>query len=255
MQCAFAPIHGVSMSQPNQAYSANLLIQAMSPEELALLEPKFERVDLEVEQVLDDADQAIEYIYFPEGGIVSLVASGPDTNRTEVGIFGRDGVSGTAALLGTDRASTETFVQVDGTTALRVHVDDYRAAIEASPSLNALLLRYVQAALAQSVYSTMSNAHHNIEARLARWLLMCHDRLDSDDIKLTHEFMSMMVAAQRSGVTVCLHILEGNGMIRSKRSLVTILDREKLIDLAGDAYGKPEAEYRRLIGPFGRPFS
>ena len=243
------------MSQPNQAYSANLLIQAMSPEDLALLEPKFERVDLQVEQVLDAADQAIEYIYFPEGGIVSLVASGPDTSRTEVGIFGREGVSGTAALLGTDRSSTETFVQVDGTTALRIHVDDYRAAIKASPSLNALLLRYVQAALAQSVYSTMSNAHHNIEARLARWLLMCHDRLDGDDIRLTHEFMSMMVAAQRSGVTVCLHILEGNGMIRSKRSLVTILDREKLIDLAGDAYGKPEAEYRRLIGPFGYPSS
>jgi len=81
---------------------------------------------------------------------------------------------------------------------------------------------------------------------------MCHDRIDGDEIRLTHEFMSMMIAAQRTGVTVCLHILEGAGLIRSKRARVVILDRERLEDLAGDAYGAPEAEYRRLIGPFGR---
>ena len=81
---------------------------------------------------------------------------------------------------------------------------------------------------------------------------MCHDRIDGDDLEITHEFMSMMIAAQRTGVTVTLHILEGAGMIRSKRSRVTIVDREKLEDIAGDAYGRPEREYRRLIGPFGR---
>lgn len=82
---------------------------------------------------------------------------------------------------------------------------------------------------------------------------MLDSRIDGDEIKITHEFMSMMIAAQRTGVTVRLHILEGAGMIRSKRARVEILDREKLVDLAGDAYGAPEAEYRRLIGPFGRP--
>ena len=81
---------------------------------------------------------------------------------------------------------------------------------------------------------------------------MCHDRLDGDEIGLTHEFMSMMIAAQRTGVTLTLHILEGAGMIRSKRARVEIIDREKLVDLAGDAYGQPEQEYRRLIGPFGK---
>jgi len=91
-----------------------------------------------------------------------------------------------------------------------------------------------------------------VEARLARWLLMCHDRIDGDEIALTHEFMGMMISADRSGVTVTLHILEGAGMIRSKRGRVIIRDRDKLEELAGDSYGVPEAEYRHLIGPIGR---
>ena len=91
-----------------------------------------------------------------------------------------------------------------------------------------------------------------MEARLARWLLMCHDRIDGDEIALTHEFMGMMISAERSNVTVTLHILEGAGMIRSQRGRVIIRDRDKLEDLAADNYGMPEAEYRHLIGPIGR---
>ena len=115
-----------------------------------------------------------------------------------------------------------------------------------------MLLRYVQVVLAQGAQSTATTAHHRIESRLARWLLMCHDRVDGDEIALTHEFMGMMIAAERSGVTVTLHILEGAGMIYSKRGRVIIRDRDKLEDLAGDSYGVPEAEYRHLIGPIGR---
>ena len=224
----------------------------MAPDDFALLAPRLERVTLEQDQMVAKANQPIEYIYFPEGGIVSLTAETPDDGKTEVGIVGREGFTGIAVALGSDRTPHETFVQVDGTTALRIGADDFRHAMTQSASLQALLLRYIQAFLIQSAHSTVSNAHHRVEARLARWLLMCHDRLDGDEIKLTHEFMSMMIAAQRTGVTVCLHILEGAGMISSKRARVIILDREKLEDLASDAYGAPEAEYRRLIGPFGK---
>jgi CRP-like cAMP-binding protein len=120
-----------------------------------------------------------------------------------------------------------------------------------SVTLRELLLRYVQTLLIQTAQSAVANARYQIEARLARWLLMCHDRVEGDEIALTHEFMAMMIGAQRSGVTVALHILEGAAMIRSKRGRVIILDREKLEDLAGDSYGPAEAEYRRLIAPFG----
>ena len=224
----------------------------MIPEDLALLQPRLERVNPAQNQVLAPANEPIEYIYFPEGGIVSLTAETPEDGQTEVGIVGREGLTRTAVLLGTDRSPHETFVQGDGTTALRIGADDFRQAMTQSGSLQSLLLRYVQAFLVQSAHSTVSNAHHRVEARLARWLLMCHDRIDGDEIRLTHEFMSMMIAAQRTGVTVCLHILEGAGMISSKRARVIILDREKLVDLADAAYGVPEAEYSRLIGPFGR---
>jgi hypothetical protein len=91
-----------------------------------------------------------------------------------------------------------------------------------------------------------------METRLARWLLMCHDRVEGNEISLTHEFMGMMISADRSNVTVTLHILEGAGLIWSKRGRVIIRQREKLEDLAGDSYGVPEAEYRRLIGPLGK---
>jgi hypothetical protein len=106
--------------------------------------------------------------------------------------------------------------------------------------------------MVQSAACAVGNAHHQIEARLARWLLMCHDRVEGDEIHLTHEFMAMMIASQRSGVTITLHVLEGIGAIRSKRGRVIVRDRAKLEDLAGDAYGEPEGEYRRLIAPFGR---
>ena len=98
-----------------------------------------------------------------------------------------------------------------------------------------------------------TSATQRVEARLARWLLMCHDRIDGDEIALTYEFMGMMIAAERSSVTITLHILEGTGMIRSKRGRVIILDRDKLEELAGDGYGLPEAEYRHLIGLLGPP--
>ncbi|WP_242141228.1 Crp/Fnr family transcriptional regulator, partial [Sphingomonas sp. TREG-RG-20F-R18-01] len=240
------------MSQAESVYSPNLLLQAMTPKDLALLTPHLERVDLAQSQVLSLAHELIEFVYFPEGGVVSIVSITPGDGRTEVGIFGIEGMSGIPILLGTDSSPQEVFVQVDGTTAMRIAVVDLRNAIRQSVSLQTLLLRYIQAFLIQSAYTTTSNAHHRVEARLARWLLMCHDRVQGNEIRLTHEFMSMMIAAQRTGVTVTLHILEGAGMIRSKRGRVEILDREKLVDLAGDAYGQPEAEYRRLIAPFGR---
>ena len=240
------------MSDPKAAFSRNILLQSLGEDDLSLLRGSLERVALAQNQTLVHADQAIEHIYFPESGIASIVATTPGDGPTEIGIFGYDGMSGTAVLLGSDRSPHQTFMQVGDGIGLRIAVDDFRRAVSQSATLLSSLLRYVQYFLVQSAHSTVSNAHHRVEARLARWLLMCHDRIDGDEIRLTHEFMSMMIAAQRTGVTLTLHVLEGGGMIRSKRARVTILDREKLIDLAGDAYGQPEVEYRRLIGALPR---
>ena len=240
------------MSQRAQNYTSNTLLSGLADHDLDLLIPHFTRVALPREQVIVAQDAPVEQVYFPEDGIVSIVSDMGGSRRTEAGIFGRDGVSATCLLLGTDRSPHETFVQVPGQSALRIDTLAYLDAVQRSETLRTTLLRFVQTSLIQSAQSTATNASQRVEARLARWLLMCHDRLDGDEISLTHEFMGMMISADRSGVTVTLHILEGAGMIRSRRGRVIIRDRAMLIDLAGDSYGVPEAEYRRLIGPLGR---
>ena len=233
-------------------FSPNLILQAMEPHQLDALKPHLQHVRLARDEVLIAAHRRIEHIHFPEGGIVSITASTAEAGRTEIGIVGYEGFTGTAALLGSDQMPHDTFVQVDHSTAFRISVQHLREAIDTDASLRGLMLRYVQTFVVQTAHSAVSNAHYRIEPRLARWLLMCDDRVASKEIALTHEFMSMMIAAQRPGVTDTLHVLEGEGLIKSMRGKVIILDRAGLAKRAGDAYGAPENEYRRLIGPFGR---
>jgi hypothetical protein len=159
-------------------------------------------------------------------------------------------MGGTAVLLGTDRTPHEHFCQVPGS-ARRMRSDDLRQAIRQSPSLHLLLLRYVQTFQVQTAYTALSNGGYNIEERLARWLLMCHDRLDGDDLPLTHEFLSIMLGVRRSGVTLAIQILEGAKIITARRGLLSVLNRAKLEAVAGDSYGQPEAEYGRLVARAG----
>lgn len=240
------------MSPADEAFTSNLLLNALASSDLALLEPHLTRVTLHRAMVLSRANELIEAVYFLENGIASIVSNRPDSGRTEVGIFGFEGMSGTSLVMGVDRSPHETFIQVDGGTALRIERGQLQEAMALSPSLAKMLLAYAHVMMVQSAACAVGNAHHQIEARLARWLLMCHDRVVGDEIHLTHDFMAMMIASQRSGVTITLHVLEGIGAIRSKRGRVIVRDRAKLEDLAGDAYGEPEGEYRRLIAPFGR---
>ena len=130
---------------------------------------------------------------------------------------------------------------------LRLSTPDLEEVIDERPSLHRLLLRYAHALNIQTSATAFANANHTLEMRLARWLLMCHDRVDGDEIEITHEFMAMMLGVRRAGVTTTLHVLEGNGLIRSTRRMVAVRDRAKLEELADDAYGLPEAEYARLM--------
>ena len=150
-------------------------------------------------------------------------------------------------LLGTDRTPHECFIQTPGA-GLRIRADDLRQAMAASASLHQHLLRFVQAFMIQMGQAALANGCHILEQRLARWLLMCHDRVDGDDLATTHEFLSLMLGVRRAGVTEALQGLEDRGLISTKRGLVTVLDRAKLEGVADDSYGVPEAEYARLIG-------
>lgn len=232
--------------------TSNLLLRALSEADLALLEPHLERTRLKLKDPLYEKNRPIERVYFLEDGVGSIVAEREDGEQVEIGLYGRDGMSGAAVVLGAEQSPHNSMVQVGSPAALVIASERLLEACGKSASLQRVLLRYAQALSIQAALTAAANAQYALPERLARWLLMCHDRVDSDQLELTHEFLSMMLAVRRSGVTVTLHTLEGTGAIRSSRGLVTITNRARLEEIAGDSYGEAEAEYRRLIGPFGR---
>lgn len=238
--------------QAPENMTANLLLAGLSADDQSLLRPHLRRMPMERGMVMVARDMPIDHVWFPEGGVASITTDDPDHGKTEVAIFGRDGMSATALLLGAKTSQHDSFMQVDGTHGLRIDAEQLFAAVRTSATLYIRLLRFVQCQTVQTASSAASNAHQRIEARLGRWLLMCHDRVEGDEIQLTHEFMGMMISAERSSVTVSLHVLEGAGMIRARRSRVEILDRELLEELAGGSYGAAEREHRNLLGPFGK---
>jgi len=231
--------------------SENVLLAWLTPDDRALLDPHLEAVPLKTRDVLAHANLPIQHVYFPLQGLASIISGLHDQARLEVGLFGRDGMSAPSLLLGVDRTPHETFIQAPGA-ALRMPADAFTAAFQQSSSLHDALLKYVHVLSIQTAHTAVANGVFIIEERLARWLLMCHDRLEGDALPLTHEFLALMLAVRRPGVTVAIQILESAGLIRAERGLITIRDRARLEEVADGSYGSPEAEYERLIAPLRR---
>jgi CRP-like cAMP-binding protein len=234
---------------PNRTLVRNRLLRALPPEVYGLVQPHFETVQVRKGDVVVPPGEPLRYAYFPESGLSSVVSHTKGARRVEVGAFGFEGMASTALVLGADSTPHETLVQVGGTW-LRMEADAFSQAMRKSPPLHDLLMRYVQFFLLTISQTALANGTHRTEERLARWLLMAHDRLEGDDVPLTHEFLSLMLGVHRPGVTIAIHLLEGARMIKARRGLITVLDRGKLEEAAGDAYGIAETEYERLIGPF-----
>jgi CRP-like cAMP-binding protein len=234
------------MPHPSQSDIHNRLLKAMPAQAFGLLQPHMEAVDLVLKQDLVEAGLPNTFVYFIENGLASVVAESSDGESVEIGHVGREGMAGYHVMLMTPTSSHRTFMQSSGS-AIRVPVEALMGAMELHRSTRDLLLRYVHCCEVQLGHSALANGRYSMHERLARWLLMCHDRLDGDDLPLTHEFLSLMLGVRRSGVTEQLHILEGVHAVKATRGNIRILDRGKLEDVAGGCYGAPEAEYRRLI--------
>jgi CRP-like cAMP-binding protein len=232
----------------DQTRLRNSLLRRMRPEDFALLAPDLVAQELPKDLVLVAPNEPFESAHFVERGLGSIVAISPDGQMVESGIFGRDGFGPVGLVMGAGRSPYRSLVQIAGE-GYRLPAKALREAMEASAPLRDLLLRYAHALSVQTSYTALSNAVHPIDERLARWLLMCHDRVSGDEIALTHEFLSIMLAVRRPSVTTALHVLEGNRFVRAERGVITVIDRRALEEFAGDAYGRPEAEYERLIGP------
>lgn len=220
----------------------------MPENEFGLIEAVLEHIDLHQGDVLIGANGEISHVYFLCEGIASVLTVSTDVQSAQAGMCGREGFSPTSAGVGGTISIHEVLMQAKGY-GYRVPVAAIQDALPHCPVFANLLARYIQTFASQVSYTSLCNASHQVDVRLARWLLMCHDRVDDDEIAMTHDFISLMLSVRRPSVTTALHVLEGNKLVRAERARITIRDRKGLEEFAGDAYGRPEEEYRRLIGP------
>jgi CRP-like cAMP-binding protein len=226
--------------------NGNHLLKGLSESDLQLLRPNLVPVALLLRQDLEKPRKPIDDVYFVERGIASVVAVHPGGIRVEIGLIGCEGMSGSAVVLGNDRSPHSTYMQAVGE-AQRIPAGALRQAMSDSVSLHAHLLKYIQAFAVQTAHTAVANARGKIDQRLARWILMSHDRVAGNTMDLTHEFLALMLAVRRAGVTEALHILQRQKLISSSRGQITLLNRKALEQVAGPFYGGPEAEYRRLM--------
>jgi CRP-like cAMP-binding protein len=226
---------------------ANQVLARLSDSDLALLQPHLEPVVLGFKQSMEEPNKAIKYAVFPDEGIISVVSKGQKGSEVEVGIIGYDSMTAQSVIMGTDRSPNSTYVQVAGR-GRRMKIDVLRDAINRSATLHRSLLAVVQSFIIHASSTAFANGRSTIEARLARWLLMAHDRVEGDTILLTHEFLSVMLGVRRAGVTVAVEHLESKGSVLAKRGIIVVLDRKALEALALGIYGVAEAEQERLTG-------
>jgi CRP-like cAMP-binding protein len=228
----------------------NVVLRMLPHAEATRLGKMLEPVDMPLRMNIERPREAARSFYFVDSGIVSVVATVGGTRNCEVGLIGREGGTGLSTILGIEGSPHDTMVQSPAT-GRRIEVAALREAMESMPVLRSLLLRYVHCFLVQASSTALANAKGTLPERLARWLLMANDRIGGDEVRLTHEFVSVMLAVRRATVTQTLHVLEGEGMIKSTRGSVRLLDRKKMIAASKNLYGAPEAEYRRVMGAEG----
>jgi len=232
-----------SSSSPHR----NQILSELSTNDLELLEPHLAPIAMKIRHVCEEPNKPIKHVYFMDEGIASVVAVGKKGKEIEVGIIGPEGVTGLPIIMGDHRSPHSTFVQVAGS-AQRITVQNFREAMDNSDTLQPVLLKFALAFMIQTAHTATANGRATLAERLARWILMAHDRIEGDDLPLTHDFLSVMLGVRRAGVTTALHDLGSKGLIESKRGMITVIDREGIKEIAGTYYGVPEAEWQRLRG-------
>ena len=225
---------------------ANRLLGLLPPRDYKRLRPHLHRIPLEYRQSLYRTNKQIEFVYFIETGVGSLVNTMRNGEAAEVGTIGNEGVVGLPVVLGDDRAPTSVYVQVPGA-GLRMKANLFKKELARSASMQAVMLRYGHAFFNQVAQSAACNHFHTLQQRCCRWLLMTHDRMQSDEFLLTQEFLAMMLGVQRTGVSAAAGALQRAGLIRYKRGNVTIIDRRGLMRRSCECYGISKREFDRLL--------
>ena len=237
------------MTSPDQSTIRNEILSSLPAEDFGLLSPYLKSVDLPLKKALIVPDEPIRHVYFPDQGVASMLALLEGGGSVEVGMIGREGMVGIHVLLGADTVTQECVVQIPGA-GWRMEVAAFREAAVQSRSLSASLHRYTMTFLLQVSQTAACNAMHHIDERLARWLLMTHDRADGDQLPLTHEYLSVMLAVRRSGVTIAAGVLQKAGIIQYASGHITILNRDALELSACECYRTVKNQSDFILGRF-----
>lgn len=204
-----------------------------------------EFVYLPTRRILCEAGTRIEHVYFMEEGLASLLTTMADGTSIEIGMIGREGLAGIAALLGGEVSAQRVIVQVAGT-AHRMDLASCRTAFEQSAAVRDGLLHYSEFLFNLSAQTAACNSLHSVEQRCARWLLLSSDRIQSGSVPITHEFLSSMLGVRRVGVTTTVGNLERSGLIQSERGRITIVERDTLEATSCECYRADRARFDRL---------
>lgn len=226
--------------------SRNQILLSLSSPDLKLLAPHLSNTALVQGKVLLEQDQLIDYVNFPSVGMVSLVAAMKDGGTIELAAVGREGVVGPTLAEGTGQSPIRAVVQVSGEGS-RMKAGHFNAAVRGSETLRGMMSHYSEALMSQVVRTVACNARHVAEARLSRWLLMVHDRIDGNALHLTQEFLGQMLGVQRTTVTLTAHTLQTAGLIRYRRGHIEILNREGLEETACECYEINRRHFDRLM--------
>jgi CRP-like cAMP-binding protein len=228
------------------SHSANVFLSSLAQAEFASLRPHLRTVDLPQGQVLFEVGTAIQQVYFPHSGVISLVIELASGDTIECAMVGRESIVGASAGLNSQLAVCKAIVQIAGAaSALDSH--RLRELSETSANARAVLFRHEQLILVQAQQSAACNATHTVEARLARWLLRCRDLQGSDDLLLTQEFIAEMMGVRRTSVSVVANTLQQAGFIRYRRGHIRILNLEGLQETACECYQAVKAQSDRLL--------
>jgi CRP-like cAMP-binding protein len=225
----------------------NRILAKLPRAERQRLENVLKPIDLPHRMMLYKAAAPIDYVYFPLCGVASAVAYVGDGAAIEVATVGNEGMLGVPSLFGPASSPNETYIQISGH-GLRMPSAMLREHASPSSPLFAILTKYLTAYLYQISQAVACNGVHSVRQRCSRWLLMTHDRVHSDDLRLTHEFLGVMLGVRRASVSEVLQPFQERALIRSERGLITILDRKGLEAEACECYRLVADEYERLLG-------
>ena len=224
----------------------NRLLQTLPSDDAALIGPHLTQVELERGRLLYDPGDQIDHLYFPHDGVISLMTLMESGAAIESSTIGPEGALGLMAAVSPRQSLSRAIVQTP-LRAARISAERMHDAWAKSPRIRDLIDRHTEAVYSHAIQSVACNALHSVEARFCRWLLTCHDRISSDTVALTQEFLADMLGVQRTTVTAVARSLQDKGVIRYRRGVVDIVDRAGLQALTCECYGVIRRNYERLL--------